>query len=369
MLNKKKGLAMLLAATMVVGSSFSVLAAETNSGSTTGAGTSEGHVEKKATKVVLPTETTDYDTSTFAYKMDPEGLIAETDGGKYEAGTSFPDPADDTGVYFLTDTKKYENNSKALTVENQSSHNIDLTVKAEVASPAAKDIPLVAESALAGAENASLYLGLVVGSETPKEITTASAAEIKVTLAGKSGRFGVKAKADQTGYEYGELTLDEYKNADAANVDATELPAWEKTTFKLEGATTTDKAITAEMTAPSVKVTWSWTDPTAAPPAAAPSVTDTTVALVAGNETVVNVDLGAGDKAAQGIASITFQSGNGTVNTVNTTKYSYADGKITFTDDWAAIQINGMGSGGTRTFTVTFDDTENTQGTFTATAP
>lgn len=263
MLNKKKGLAMLLAATMVVGSAFPVLAAESNSGSTTGAGTSEGHVEKKATKVVLPVETTDYSTSTFAYTMDPEGLIAETDGGKYADGTTFPDEADDTGVYFLTAEKTYENNSKALKVENQSSHSIDLTVKAEVENPATTDIPLVAENALAGATDASLYLGLVVGSETPEAITTTSAAEIEVTLPGNADNFKVAAKADKSGYEYRVLTLDEYKALDAANASATELP-WQKTTFNLEGATTTDKAITDTTTAPQVKVTWSWTDPTGA---------------------------------------------------------------------------------------------------------
>lgn len=257
----KKGVAVALAATMVLGSTVTAFAADANSGTTTGTGSSEGHVEKKATQVILPIETTDYDTSTFNYIMDPERLISGTDGGKYADGSTFPAADADTGVYFQTGASAYENASKELKVTNQSSHNINLTVKAEAVN-ADTDIPLVAEDAIATAENASLYLGLAVGDDAGVAIDKDAAASKTITVAGKPGNFKVAVKADKTGYEYRALTLDEYQEIDSS---ATELP-WESQKFKLEGAVTKDKEIASSTTAPQVKVTWSWEDPSATVP-------------------------------------------------------------------------------------------------------
>lgn len=259
----KRGVAVALAATMVLGSAVTAFAADTNSGTSTGTGESEGHVEKKATKVMLPVENTDYKSDTFSYKMDPERLISGTSGGKYEDDATFPAASSDTGVYFKTGDKAYENASTELKVTNQSSHNIDLTIKAEAVS-AAKDIPLVEKNAIATAENASLYLGLVVGDETGVAIGKDTAATKTISVAGKPGNFKVAVKADKSGYEYRALSLEEYRALDAANASATELP-WEAQKFKLEGSATKDKEIASDTTAPQVKVTWSWVDPTAAP--------------------------------------------------------------------------------------------------------
>ena len=128
MLNTKKILAAALAATMVFGSSISVFAEDpVTSGSTDGAGLSEGHLEKKVVNVVLPTIASG-DTP-FSYTMDPERLIRATDGAKYADGTTFPAEATDTGVYFLTAANTYANESSALTVTNKSSCDITLSVK------------------------------------------------------------------------------------------------------------------------------------------------------------------------------------------------------------------------------------------------
>lgn len=143
-----------------------------------------------------------------------------------------------------------------------SCHAIELTVKAEIDTPAATDIDLVAKSALAGSEDAALYLGLVVGTDAVA-VTKDDAATKTVTLAGKPGNFKVDVKEDKSGYEYRVLTLDEYKELEG-NSSATEL-AWESASFKMEGATTKGKEISATTTAPTLKVTWSWVDPAAAP--------------------------------------------------------------------------------------------------------
>lgn len=255
----KRGLAAALAVTMVMGSSLTVFAAD-NSGSTSGDGTSEGHVEKKATKVVLPT-VADGDTP-FAYIMDPERLISGTNGGKYD-GFTFPEADTDSGVYFQTDTTKYENSSKKLKVVNQSSHDISLTVKAEVES-AETDIPLAERTAVDSAQEATLYLGLVVDTESPVALAKDTAATKTITVAGKEENFKVDVKSDKSGYEYRELTVDEYKALDGADANATVLP-WESKEFQLEGSVTKDAEITDSMTAPTVTVTWSWVDPSATP--------------------------------------------------------------------------------------------------------
>lgn len=269
-----KVIALALATTMVVGSTVTAFANDPSTttpvtnGSSEGAGTSEGHVEKKATNVVLPT--IQEGATPFKYIMDPEGLIVETAGAKFD-NVVFPASTGDTHVYFNNGTNSdsktvYANSSLALEAINKSSHNINLTIKAEVKDAAATDIPLVAQSAISTATAASLYLGLVVGtgdSESKTAIAADTAATKTVTIAGTAGNFKIAAKADKSGYEYRVLTLDEYKALDG-NSAATALP-WESESFKLEGETTEDKAITAATTAPKINVTWSWVDPEAAP--------------------------------------------------------------------------------------------------------
>jgi hypothetical protein len=265
---------------MVIGSSLTAFAGD-NDGSSTGAGTSEGHVEKKATNVVLPTIASD--ATPFAYTMDPEGLIKATSHEKYGSAVEFPADDKDTQVYFNNgkkggeeadkDNVVYANSSVAQKVTNKSSHKINLTVKAEVAEAKTTDIPLVAKSALADASAASLYLGLVVGSgdNSTKEITADAAASKTVEIAGTPGNFKIAVKTTGEGddavktYEYRALTLDEWKASADANADkdmAAYDATWANTTFKLEGAVTTTKAITSTTTAPKIKVTWSWVDPT-----------------------------------------------------------------------------------------------------------
>lgn len=299
----KKVVAIGLAATMILGGAVTAFADETNTGNSTGIGTPEGHVDKKATNVVLPTIETG--STPFAYTMDPERLITETSHAKYGNTVEFP-ASNDTGVYFNNGKKGgtgddkenivYANTSLAQTVTNKSSHAISLTVKAE-ATTATTDVPLVAKSAIEDAEAASLYLGLIVGSETPVALSGTTAATKTVSIAGSSDNF--KTAVESGAYVYRALTLDEYKALDGNSAktqddyDAT----WAKTTFQLEGAVTADKAITSTTTAPTVKVTWSWVDPSATPTrssAAAITVPESgkaTVAITVGTDGAVPTSL------------------------------------------------------------------------------
>ncbi len=441
----KKVVAIALAATMVMGMSLTAFA-DDNSGSSNGAGTSEGHVEKKATSVVLPTVS----GTPFAYTMDPEGLIEETSHGKYGDAVEFPAKAGDTHVYWNNGAKGgdgadkdnivYANTSKAQTVTNKSSHDISLTVSV-TASSAETDIPLVAQSAIATAEAASLYLGLIVDGQAAETINTAAAATKSVTIDGNEDNFKIAVKSDNSGYEYRVLSLAEYKALEGNSsktqddFDAT----WDSADFQVEGAVTTGKAITSTTTAPTIAVTWSWVDPeeAAAEAAAAaqeavtnfksahasvlalttatvaggedeataiaaaaeafaalsdaakailaaedtpinaaffealadasaavvldaaPSIETTSYTMAADTAIEVDVDLGVGSLAATGIASITYVKGSGATATLASDKYSFADGKLTFT----AAYINSVLDAGvtSRAYTIKFNDSDNTE--------
>lgn len=271
-----KVIAFALATTMVLGSTVTAFAGD-NDGASTGTGTSEGHVEKKVSNVVLPTIS--QGSTPFAYTMDPEGLVVATAGAKYTDAV-FPDSASDKHVYFNNGTNDqsktvYANSSAVQKVTNKSSHKVNLTVTA-TATTAATDIPLVAESALSTADSASLYLGLLVGTKSDTntaQAITETAATKTVELDGVEGNFMIAV--DNGAYVYRVKSPTEWAGADNIGdgktyADATAAETafnatWANTTFNLEGAVTSGKAITATTTAPSIAVTWSWTDPTAAP--------------------------------------------------------------------------------------------------------
>lgn len=262
-----KFIAFALAATMVVGSSVTAFATEPVTDST-GTGGKEGHVDLKKTNVILPTTVAN---TTFSYTIDPEKLIEQTAHEKYGDDVVFP-ASNDTYVYFNTgkdtDGKDvYANTSAPVTITNKSSHDIDLTVKA-TATTVATDVPMVAKDAYAAADKVSLYLGLVVGSETPVAIDAETPATKTVTVAGTPTNYKIAVKADKSDYEYRELTLTEYQalpgNESATQGDYDD--SWATTDITLEGGVTSGKAITKDTTAPEINVTWSWVDPDASTP-------------------------------------------------------------------------------------------------------
>lgn len=240
----KQGIAVALTATMVLGSTFTVLAADTGNGSTTGAGTSEGHVNKEVVNMVLPTVAAG--TSPFAYTMDPERLIQETNGAKYEDYT-FPEQTSDTGVYFLTGDKTYANTSTTLQAVNKSSCDVTLTVKVKTtASSGGKDIALATSSTPGSGDAAELYLGLKVGDET--KVISATEQTVTKTVAGTAGNFTTIVK-DKEGSTTGEKEYVYEAKADATT--------WKAMNISMTGAVS-EKAIAADTTAPTVNVTWEY---------------------------------------------------------------------------------------------------------------
>lgn len=253
MRNMKKGMAVALAAALMLGSTLTVSAtggtgatpndaatgSNATSGSATGAGESVGHLEKKVTNVSLPV---DGNTTIFAYTIDPERLIQDTDGAGLSNAT-LPAKDTDTGVYFWTDNK-YENASKALTVTNKSSHDIKLTVKAK-ASQAATDIPLAEKEDITG-KDAKLYLGLKLGDKSAAVATTE--VSVDTSIAGIPENF-------ETTFENGKYAYKEIADG------TTGKKAWKSASFNMEGACTT-ATVASDLTAPTITVTWKFEEVT-----------------------------------------------------------------------------------------------------------
>lgn len=247
----KKGVALALTATMVLGSTVTAFAADTNSGSTTGEGTSEGHVDKHVINVELPTVAEG--STPFAYTMDAERLVQETDGAKYENAV-FPAKDGDTGVYFLTgqndDGKNvYANTSTALKATSKSSADVKLTVEV-TADSKDSDISLVDTAPASDVTDPQLYLALNVGGTT-KAIKKGETAKAEVTLAGKDDNF--ETTVDNEKYVYTEKKVEE---------GGTPL-TWNEESISLTGAVS--KASAKDLTAPTLTVTWKYEDPAATP--------------------------------------------------------------------------------------------------------
>lgn len=241
----KKMVALILAASMTLGSSLVAFATETETtpggtGTTSGTGNVEGHVNKEVLNVVLPTVTAG--TSAFAYTMDPERLIQGTDAGKYAEGTVFPAADGDTGVYFQTADNTYANTSNTYQVINKSSCAIDLTVKVKATQNTTKDIALGASATPAGT-TPELYLGLKVGNTD--QAVSSSEATVTKTIAGTPGNFSIAVVTGDGGaksYAYQE-------KADASS--------WKAMNISMTGSVN-NVDIAADTTAPTVDVTWTW---------------------------------------------------------------------------------------------------------------
>ena len=282
----KKRIAVLLAATMVMGSTVTVFAEGVPGTQTLNAtGASEGHVERKIANVVLPTVS----GAAFNYTIDPERLVKETEGAKYD-GVSFTDDAKAKGVYFLVDTNKYDNKTAAedkFKFTNKSTFPIDVTVEVKAKDATADtDIALVSKNAIASATDASLYLGLKVVKDNFK--TTVS----------------------ENKYVYAEKT--------------TGLTDWLTTSFQIEGETTDGNEgagpqIAKDTTAPALEITWKWAENGVAAATELTGSSDSTYYRV----TLASAVTGISDITNLKVNDVALSSGtslNGTNDTLKLTK-------------------------------------------------
>lgn len=223
-----------LAATLVLGSSMMVFAADPQTGSATGTGESIGHVDKEVLTVTLPTEN-DALNQIFDYKIDPERVIDLA--GKLKDGTTSV-TANAEGVYFKNSDNTYSSSSDEVRFEGKNSVAVDVSVAAEVtATDGGKDIALVADNdALTAATTPALLMNLTVGTDT--KAITSEGATAKAKLDGVPDNFEVTVESNA--YKY------------SAKAGAT---GWKTTTVKLSGKTN-KMDVPADMTAPKIKLTW-----------------------------------------------------------------------------------------------------------------
>lgn len=98
---------------------------------------------------------------------------------------------------------------------------------------------------------------------------------------------------------------------------------------------------------------------------AAPSIATTTYTAESGKTIEILVNLGLGDKAAEGIKSVTYKNKSGAdVEVASGTGYTYAGGKVTLTAGTVDAFMSAAAT--SREYTITFDDSEETAITITA---
>lgn len=356
-MNKKfnKLLAAMLAGTMVLGMSTTVFAADgdpVETGNTTGAGEFEGHVDKNVLSVQLPTSPA---ATTFAYTMDPEGLIAATEGAK-DKEASFETGAT---VYFLSAPKTYTKDSAKLKVVNKGTVDADVTVKAETAVNA--NVTMATSDTFTGT-NAELYMGLKVANKNAVAVkATGDATPASVVV-------GVKGAPDNYEVKYDEATK-KYSYVAKTGLNDT---AWNSFEFGLTGACNPKGDYSASgLAAADVTVTWSYVkhaDGTEMLPEnktldAAPSIPTTPYSYERDKTLDITANFGAGTLAATEIRKVEA-SNDGTVVTADfTSMCTIAGNKITL----SANQFTGASVGDSRYLIVTFDNGKTARATLNIT--
>lgn len=265
-MNYKKMLAVLLAATMVVGNSV-VVFAEDKEASASGEGETQYVATSDVFDVFLPTAADN--TTTFNYLLDPDGLIAKTteaDGtggrysGKFEAGKT---------VYFKHATavsgNDYTDTSDEIKVVNKSTQAVDLTVTAKVTpvdgiTMAAKD-DFTNEEGVAST-GTDLYLGLIgKGSETTdtqsEKAITADGVKLEATIPADENAYEVTWNATANDGK------GQYERALTTAAQAAGYAGFKSYSFKLTGKCNTGTGIDwsgLDENAPKVDLVWSVKD-------------------------------------------------------------------------------------------------------------
>lgn len=336
--NLKKLSAITLAATMMLGSTVTVLATDTSS---SGTGTYEGgEMKYPAISVTLPT----IPTGTYDYIADPNGLIAATSNEKY-SGAVFTGT---TGIYFKTDSdnKKYTENSATLKAKNESAMDVDITVKLEQETAGAEIIKYAESSTFAGTDN-ELYLAVTDGTTTKAIKSATEAAVITTKVEGIPGNY--EAKYDSGTGKYG------YALKSSGTTD------WKECSFNLTGALNTNATWEDDVTFPTIKVTWSYAEHSddAAPTLTGKSVVTITSDSNAGQSLTIPMSLGAGTLAATSVTKVECNGG-----VITTDKYSVSGSGLELTSTFVDAMLSSSNVAD-RVFKIYLNDSANTTLTFT----
>lgn len=248
MKNFKKLAAIVMAATMVVGSGVTAFAA--TEGGDTGVGGYEGFVEEASVfSVDVPTDA----ANVFNYFIDPNGLLAATDYERFEGSVSGNDFEDGATLFFERTVSggdagpKYGSSSDEVELTNMSSYAVNVEVSASVSG--ATGVVLSPAADVSTATSPTIYLAIESGSKTEPIIATGS--KLTTEIPGSPENFKIKWNSENGKYEFGA-------------VDEDALQPWKTTSFNLTGACGGPWDATREVALPTLALTWKVTDPRAA---------------------------------------------------------------------------------------------------------
>jgi hypothetical protein len=346
--NFKRIAALLLSATLVVGSGVTAFAAD---GESEGTGSYEGGPMQYPTlSVTLPT----IPSGTYNYIEDPNGLIAMTSAAHY-ADSEFTGT---TGIFFLTTPKtsdegsknQYTANSKALTLVNENAQDIDVTIKLEQKTAGSESIAYSSTGTFETTDkDKKIYLAVTDGKQTDPTtvaLTADKAATITTKVVGNKDNYEAAWTSDD-GYLYKLKTPAEGQTL-----------SWFRVDYNLTGALNTNAEWEDGLTFPALKVTWSYAEHQ---DNAAPSIATTTYNLAASTDIEVTTNFGTGTSAATSITGVKKPDG-GLLGTAN---YTISGNKITFLGEWVDKILVGMNSGDSKKYKVVFNTEDEVELTFT----
>lgn len=365
-MRKKRFLAVVLTASMVLGNSVMAMASASANivntdpavGNAEGSGSVEGIVNKNVFSVELPTQAEK--ASVFDFIMDPQELVSATDAARYTSansvvsGSMYFKNVSANGTYDLGPT------SKALTVKNRSTMDVDVTLSAnitgltgvELISTNASDVPAF------GNGKPSVYMALsgneISGNGAPTiSPITAASSKITTTISGADGQYEVSYN---NGYSYA-------LSSNSANFAGY--------SFALTGASgggdyDSWTEVAGLTTAPKVTVTWTLTehvDPVQPSLTfVTPEATGNSVAKPATGPVRLKIDWGKGADEASTVSSV--KAGN---TTLTSDQWNVKMNDTTFNGD--LLQLTGPYLSTVATTTIyTVEFNTGTTVTFTLTA-
>lgn len=382
---KKKLMALLLSATMILGSSVSVFAIgpteyEVPIGPEVISGNGVSLTPVDIDDIIVVDLSTTPVAQDYNMTLDPQGLLNIADSTKY----ALPAGAVYFGMNDTASEDSYTNESVSYNIISKSSVSLNASIKVDITDPEGNeltDIDLVEQSALATATKPSLYVGIMsdfAGTPETKAISASDNEVVKLLakvpeVAVGSGDDGYELKVSTTepsdphvsyndiGYglfAYYELAADHevqndqevtYKlTAECSTGDKDHLRAWQKVNSNALKTTVTyfiDKV--RENVAPSIVGSSSFT-------------------AVSGTPINVSVSLGSGTLGATDISEVYYISAQGSKKPIaKTTGYTYSDGVLTLTADTVNAFIGGTSA--TRDYKIACDDAAGTILTVTLT--
>lgn len=381
-MRKKRFLAVIIAASMMLGNSVTAFATVSSQdvtkspvkGTATGKAFFEGYVNEDVFIVEVPTVATPTD-QTFDFIMDPQRLIEKTSGNKYAISNTndanrhgiSTDSISYGSLYFVNrnddgTVSQLSTSSNYLHVKNKGSRDVTVGLKAEVKNMGTLEFS--ADEDVSGNDKPSIYLAMqgadTSGNNAQTDVieSISQGASMSATVSGCDGDYIVSVNSANE-YEY------------VVSSDSVSYSGYD---FRLTGACggggfTDWKAVEKAMgtAVPKVAVTWEIV-PYVTPVAPGLIGTTNSFARPANGGVIVSVNMGAGTLGATGIEKITFPDPANASNppkTLAESNYSVYEENGVWKIKLLATHLANLTAN--RVYTIQFNDAAKTTITFTVT--